>query len=105
DCLQDLGREGMKGKIAEPVLEEYITVTRRNYISENDEGKFGTNGEDAVEHNEKFLNSVEPINIQNVSSNRLRLSIFPVSLTGAASKWFREECIGSVTTWEDLTEL
>nr|GEV95449.1 hypothetical protein [Tanacetum cinerariifolium] len=39
DCLQDLGKERMTGTIAEPVLEEYITVTRRNYISENDGGK------------------------------------------------------------------
>ncbi|GKA71460.1 hypothetical protein Tco_0777599 [Tanacetum coccineum] len=116
----------MTGTIAEPVLEEYITVTRKNYISEKVGGKIiengyleiigkfleklshdafsGTNGEDAVEYVEKFLNLVEPINIQNICSNRLRLSVFPVSLTDAASEWFREECISSVTTWVDLTE-
>ncbi|GKC16326.1 hypothetical protein Tco_1013108, partial [Tanacetum coccineum] len=44
----------------------------------------GTNGEDTVEHIEKFLSLVKPINIQNVSSNWLRLSVFPVSLAGAA---------------------
>ncbi|GJZ25566.1 hypothetical protein Tco_0569819 [Tanacetum coccineum] len=112
----------MTGTITKPVLEEYIIVTRRNYISENEWGKIveksfleikgkfleklthdafsGTNGEDTVEHIVKFLNLVEPINIQNISSNWLRLSIFPVSFTGAASEWFREECIGSVTTWD-----
>ncbi|GKC03290.1 hypothetical protein Tco_0994900 [Tanacetum coccineum] len=73
----------MTGTIAEPVLEEYITVTRKNYISENDGGKI-------IE--ESFL---------EIKGSRLRLSVFPVSLTGAASEWFREECIGSVTTWEE----
>ncbi|GJV11828.1 hypothetical protein Tco_1353369 [Tanacetum coccineum] len=103
----------MTGTITEPVLEEYITVTRKNYISENDGGKIiekgfleikgkfleklahdafsGTNREDEVEHVETFLNLVEPIKIQNVSSNRLRLSVFPVLLTGAASRTEREE--------------
>nr|GEV71446.1 hypothetical protein [Tanacetum cinerariifolium] len=88
----------MTGTIAKPVFEEYITVTRKNYISKNDGGKIveksflelkgkfleklardalsGTNREDVVEHIKKFLNLVKPINIQNVSSNRLRLSVF-----------------------------
>nr|GEY36365.1 retrovirus-related Pol polyprotein from transposon TNT 1-94 [Tanacetum cinerariifolium] len=34
----------------------------------------------------------------------LRLNVFPISLTGAASEWFKKDCIGSVTTWEDLVE-
>ncbi|GJV89720.1 hypothetical protein Tco_1533658 [Tanacetum coccineum] len=33
-----------------------------------------------------------------------RLSIFPISLAGAAAEWFKKDCIGSVTTWEDLVE-
>ncbi|GJW71175.1 hypothetical protein Tco_0128092 [Tanacetum coccineum] len=71
-----------------------FSLNKGRFLEKLAHGAFsGTNGEDAVEHNEKFLNSVEPINIQNVSSNRLRLSVFPVSLTGAASEWFREECI------------
>ncbi|GKG59997.1 hypothetical protein Tco_0609661, partial [Tanacetum coccineum] len=31
--------EGTTEIMAEPVLEEYITVTQKNYISGNDEGK------------------------------------------------------------------
>nr|GEU29527.1 hypothetical protein [Tanacetum cinerariifolium] len=115
-------KEGMTGTIIKPILKEYIKVTRKNYISKNNDGKIveksfleikgkfleklahdafsGTNGEDAAEHIEKFLNLVEPVNIQNVSGNGFRFSVFPVSLTGAASEWFREEFIGSVTTWD-----
>nr|GEU36501.1 hypothetical protein [Tanacetum cinerariifolium] len=113
----------MTGTITKLILKEYNKVTRKNYISKNNDGKIveksflemkgkfleklahdafsGTNGEDAAENIEKFLNLVEPFNIQNVSGNRLRFRVFPVSLTDAASKWFREEFIGSVTTWKN----
>ncbi|GJY09899.1 reverse transcriptase domain-containing protein, partial [Tanacetum coccineum] len=30
--------------------------------------------------------------------------VFPVSLTGAASEWFTKECIGSITTWDNMVE-
>ncbi|GKG43711.1 hypothetical protein Tco_0482804, partial [Tanacetum coccineum] len=65
----------MTGTIAKPVLEEYIIVFRKKYVSENNSGKImekisleikgkflkklahdafsGINGEDAVEHIEK----------------------------------------------------
>ncbi|GJR99926.1 hypothetical protein Tco_0316435 [Tanacetum coccineum] len=112
--------------MAEPVLEENITVTRKNYILRNDGGKIvkksflelkgmnlikirnndfsGTNGEDAIEHIENFLKVVGPLKIPNVSDDRFRISVFPISLTGAASDWFKEECIGSITSWEDLAK-
>ncbi|GKE76702.1 hypothetical protein Tco_1542822 [Tanacetum coccineum] len=32
------------------------------------------------------------------------LSIFPVLLAGAAYEWFTKECIGSITTWDDMLE-
>ncbi|GKA82283.1 hypothetical protein Tco_0789031 [Tanacetum coccineum] len=113
-------------QMAEPVLEEYITITRKNYISDNDRWKIveksflelkvtflvkirdnafsGTNGEDAVEHFEKILKVVGPLKIRNVSEDRFRLGVFPILLTGAASDWFKEECLGSITSWEDLTK-
>ncbi|GKA58177.1 hypothetical protein Tco_0757365 [Tanacetum coccineum] len=34
----------------------------------------------------------------------VRLSVFPISLAGAASEWFKKDCIGLVTTWENLIE-
>ncbi|GKF66799.1 hypothetical protein Tco_0193316 [Tanacetum coccineum] len=112
--------------MAKPVLEDYVTVTRKNYISGNDRGEIidnsflelkgtfmikirdnafsGTNGEDTIEHIEKFLEVVGPLKLPNVSDDQFRLSVFPISLTGAASDWFKEECIGSITSSKDLTE-
>nr|GEY96042.1 hypothetical protein [Tanacetum cinerariifolium] len=65
----------------------------------------GTNREDAVEHIEKFLKIVDSLDIPNVTHDQLRLSIFPISLVGAARKWFTDELDDSFTTWVDLTEI
>ncbi|GJX49915.1 hypothetical protein Tco_0276760 [Tanacetum coccineum] len=64
----------------------------------------GIIGENAFEHINKFLEVVEPIKINGVSKDRFRLRIFSISLAGAACEWFKKDCIGSVTTWEDLVE-
>ncbi|GJX91234.1 hypothetical protein Tco_0344560 [Tanacetum coccineum] len=91
--------------MVKPTLVEYISVTQKNYLSNDNEermvakyfleiqGTFlvkirnnafsGTIGENAVEHIEKFLKVVEPLKIRNISHDRFRLGIFPISLAGA----------------------
>ncbi|GJW76327.1 hypothetical protein Tco_0138009 [Tanacetum coccineum] len=64
----------------------------------------GAIGENVFEHINKFLDIVEPIKINGVSQYRFRLSIFRISLAGAAGEWLKKDCIGSVTTWDDLVE-
>ncbi|GJU99291.1 hypothetical protein Tco_1328562 [Tanacetum coccineum] len=78
----DKSKEGITEIMVEPVLEEYIAVTRKNYTSGNNRGKIikksflelkgtflikicnnafsGTNGEYAIEHIEKFLEFYPP---------------------------------------------
>ncbi|GJZ52658.1 hypothetical protein Tco_0607173 [Tanacetum coccineum] len=74
----------------------FLDYLRKNAYS-------GTNGEDAVEHIEYFLKSVDPIDLPNVNYERLRLAVFRISLVGNASKWF-DEFKGSITTLVDLTK-
>ncbi|GJS63071.1 hypothetical protein Tco_0677635 [Tanacetum coccineum] len=103
---------------------DYISVTRKNCISNDNEGRKiernfveiagtflvkirentfnGAIGENMFEHINKFLKVVGPIKINGVSQDRFRLSIFPISLAGAAGEWVKK--IGSITTWEDLVE-
>ncbi|GKC83978.1 hypothetical protein Tco_1139695 [Tanacetum coccineum] len=107
-------------------LNDYITATRKNFVSNDNKGKMveksiveiqGTflvkirdnafNGnirENAFKHIDKFLEIVGPIKINGLTQDRFSLSVFPVSLTGAASEWFIKECIGSITTWENIVE-
>ncbi|GJZ71051.1 hypothetical protein Tco_0634902 [Tanacetum coccineum] len=63
-----------------------------------------TIGENAFEHIDNFLEVVGSLKINRVSQDRFRLSVFSISLAGAASEWFKKDCIGSVTTWENLVE-
>ncbi|GJU46609.1 hypothetical protein Tco_1203875 [Tanacetum coccineum] len=103
---------------------DYISVTGKNYISNDNEGRMietnfveihgtffikirdntfnGAIGENMFEHINKFLEVVRPIKINGVSQDRFGLSIFPMSLAGAAGEWFKTDCIGSVTTGDDL---
>ncbi|GJR69646.1 hypothetical protein Tco_0015711 [Tanacetum coccineum] len=61
-------------------------------------------GENAFKHIDNFLEVVGPLKIKGLSQDRFRLSVFPISLAGVASEWFKKDCISSVTTWENLVE-
>ncbi|GJU67960.1 hypothetical protein Tco_1254219 [Tanacetum coccineum] len=106
---------------------DYITATRKNFISNDNErrmvekciveiqGTFlvkirdnafnGNIGENAFKHIDKFLEVVRPIKINGLTLDRFRLSVFTVSLAGAASEWFTKVCIGSITTWDNMVKM
>ncbi|GJW56469.1 hypothetical protein Tco_0103200 [Tanacetum coccineum] len=99
---------------------------RKNFVSNDNEGRMvekciveiqgtflvkirddalnGNVGENAFKHIDKFLKVVGPIKINGLTQDRIRLSVFPVSLAGAASEWFIKECIGLLTTWDNMVE-
>ncbi|GJT37949.1 homeodomain-like protein [Tanacetum coccineum] len=62
----------------------------------------GSDNEEANEHIEKVLEIVELFHVPNITVDQLRLRVFPISLTRAASCWLRNEPTGSIKTWEDL---
>ncbi|GJV33789.1 hypothetical protein Tco_1394189 [Tanacetum coccineum] len=110
--------------MAEP--NDYITASRKNFISNDNKGRMvekciveiqgtflvkirndafnGNDREKAYEHINKFLKIVRPIKINRLTRDQFRLSIFHVSLVGAAYEWFTKECIGSITTWDYMLE-
>ncbi|GJX34426.1 hypothetical protein Tco_0245983 [Tanacetum coccineum] len=62
----------------------------------------GSDHEDANEHIEKVLEIVDLFHVPNITIDQVMLRAFPMSLTGAASRWLRNEPTGSITTWEGL---
>ncbi|GJZ17734.1 hypothetical protein Tco_0553857 [Tanacetum coccineum] len=62
----------------------------------------GSEHEDANEHIEKVLKIVDLFSIPNVTQDQVMLHAFLVSLTGAASRWLRNELASSITTWEEV---
>ncbi|GKF44445.1 hypothetical protein Tco_0130997, partial [Tanacetum coccineum] len=105
-------------------MEQYMSKTRANYKSgvvrpkiedkHNFElkGQFlkelrtntfsGSDNEDANEHIEKVLEIADLFHIPNITIDQVMLRAFPMSLTGAASRWLRNKPTSSITTWEDL---
>ncbi|GJZ31571.1 hypothetical protein Tco_0576618 [Tanacetum coccineum] len=82
-------------------MEQYMSKTRADYRS-------GTNNfsssdhEDASEHIEKVLEIVNLFHILNITIDQVMLRAFPMSLTGATSRWLRNKLIGSIITWDGL---
>ncbi|GKC67457.1 hypothetical protein Tco_1100055, partial [Tanacetum coccineum] len=96
-----------------PTLREYMKEVQVNYGSNtttprfNENAKFkiggeflkilhdnafnGTNGDDVVDHTTKVLAILDLIKIPNVDPDQLRMHVFPLSLTGAAQKWWIDE--------------
>ncbi|GKC54953.1 hypothetical protein Tco_1077698, partial [Tanacetum coccineum] len=105
-------------------MEQYMSKTRENYrsgvtrptinqdtpfelkgqfLKELHDNTFsGSEHEDANEHIEKVLEIVDLFHIPNVTQDQIMLRAFPISLTGATSRWLRNQPSGSITTWEVL---
>ncbi|GJR08941.1 uncharacterized mitochondrial protein-like protein [Tanacetum coccineum] len=62
----------------------------------------GSENEDANEHIKRILEIVDLFTTPDVTQDQLILRVFPVSFTGAASRWLRNKPAGSITTWEIL---
>nr|GEV37995.1 hypothetical protein [Tanacetum cinerariifolium] len=62
----------------------------------------GSDHEDANEHIERVLEIIDLFHIPNITQDQVMLRAFPMSLTGAISRWLRNKPSGSITTWEDL---
>ncbi|GKD41852.1 hypothetical protein Tco_1266497 [Tanacetum coccineum] len=94
-------------------MEKYMSKTRGNYGSGvirpkiNDKTHFDLKGQylkelhkntfsgsehkDANEYIEKVLEIVDLFHIPEVTQDQVMLRVFPMSLTGAASRWLRNE--------------
>ncbi|GKA28247.1 hypothetical protein Tco_0714415 [Tanacetum coccineum] len=62
----------------------------------------GSEHEDANEHIKKVLEIVDLFHILNITQDQIMLRAFPVSLTGAASRWLKNESEGLILTWEKV---
>ncbi|GKB57737.1 hypothetical protein Tco_0913923 [Tanacetum coccineum] len=100
-------------------MEQYMSKTRSDYgsgvvspkIEDKDnfelKGQFlnelrtntfsGLDHEDANEHIEKVLEIMDLFHILNITIDQVMLIAFPMSLTGAASRWLRNKPYGLIT--------
>ncbi|GKB36787.1 hypothetical protein Tco_0881729 [Tanacetum coccineum] len=88
---QEYSEEEVAKTMAE-TMEQYMSKTRADY------GSRDSDHEDANEHIEKVLEIIDLFHIPNITIDQVMLKAFPMSLTGAASRWLRKEPTGSITT-------
>ncbi|GKF05440.1 hypothetical protein Tco_0036108, partial [Tanacetum coccineum] len=90
-------------KIEEHIEEEEVTnimaETMEQYMSKTQENYGGSENEDANKHIKKVLEIVNLFHIPKVTQDQIMLRAFPISLTGAVSRWLRNQPSGSITTW------
>ncbi|GKA05829.1 reverse transcriptase domain-containing protein [Tanacetum coccineum] len=100
---QEYSEEEVAKTMAE-TMEQYMSKTRADYGSgELRTNTFsGSDHEDANENIEKVLKIVDLFHIPNITIDQVMLRAFPMSLTGAASRWIRNKPTGSITTWDGL---
>nr|GEV68853.1 hypothetical protein [Tanacetum cinerariifolium] len=96
DIVERLEEEAIE--VMTETMEKYMSKTRRDYGPGVTRPKI----DDANEYVEKVLEIVDLFYIQNITQDQIMLRVFPVSLTGAASRWLRNEPAGSILTVEVL---
>jgi len=62
----------------------------------------GLEHEDPHEHIRSFVEVCTPLSFKNLSQESIRLRLFPLSLTGGATKWLVELPNNSIKSWEEL---
>ncbi|GJZ47345.1 hypothetical protein Tco_0601177 [Tanacetum coccineum] len=106
-------RDDYGSRVARPKIEDkdnfelkgqFLKELRTNTFS-------GSDHEDANEHIKKVLEIIDLFHIPNITIDQVMLRAFPMSLTGAASRWLRgrnsplsfkkKQTTSSITTWDD----
>ncbi|GKA57158.1 hypothetical protein Tco_0756346 [Tanacetum coccineum] len=117
--LKENSEEEVAKTMAE-TMEQYMSKTRVEYgsgitrpkIDDKDhfelKGQFlkelrdntfcGLDHEDVNEHIEKVPEIVDLFHVSNITQYQVMLRVFPMSLTGAASRWLRNKPFGSIKT-------
>nr|GEY49382.1 hypothetical protein [Tanacetum cinerariifolium] len=95
-------RDGYGSGIARPKIDDKAHFELKSkFLKEPRDNTFsGLDHEDANEHIKKVLKIVDLFHIRKITQDQTMLRAFPMSLTGAASRWLRNEPPGSIITWE-----
>ncbi|GJS97774.1 reverse transcriptase domain-containing protein [Tanacetum coccineum] len=114
--------EGEEAEAMAKTMEQYMSKTKTDYgsgvarpkIDNKDQfelkGQFlkelrentfsGSDNKDANEHIEKVLEIFDLFHVPNITVDQLMLRVFPISLTGAASHWLRNELTEKINNFQ-----
>ncbi|GKC52869.1 hypothetical protein Tco_1075614 [Tanacetum coccineum] len=86
ECMENARAES---SLAKPKIDNNVKIElSKEHLKELCNNAYsGSEEEDMIGHIAKVLEILDLIKIPNVDTNRLRVHVFPFSLTGAARKW------------------
>ncbi|XP_015169042.1 uncharacterized protein [Solanum tuberosum] len=105
NSVYNLARVGEMGAICMPQVDGngMFEVTSATLQLIHSRGLFGgLEHEDQQEHIRSFVEVCTPLSFKNLSQESIRLRLFPLSLTGGATKWLVELPNNSIKSWEEL---
>ncbi|GKB43626.1 hypothetical protein Tco_0888568 [Tanacetum coccineum] len=83
--------------MAGPITNDYISATRKSFISNDNDGKMIE--KNFIEIEGTFLVKIRDNAFKGIDGENMFEHI-----NSAAIEWFTNECIGTIATWEDLVE-
>ncbi|GJR43586.1 hypothetical protein Tco_1311689 [Tanacetum coccineum] len=95
DYRLGVSRSKIEDKDNFELKDQFLKELRTNTFSVSDH-------EDANEHIDKVLQTVDLFHIPNITIDQVMLRAFLMSLIRAVSRWLRNEPTGSITTWDGL---
>ncbi|KAK4706795.1 hypothetical protein R3W88_033645 [Solanum pinnatisectum] len=96
---------GATGDIVLPALPHSVKFTIISTMIQllSMKGMFrGTASEDANQHLMNFVEIYKSQEIPGVNQTKMRLRLFPLSLTGEVTNWLNEMPYDSIRTWNEL---
>nr|GEY04400.1 hypothetical protein [Tanacetum cinerariifolium] len=95
-----------ESSLAKPKTNNYMNIElSKEFLMElQNNAYYGMLDEDVVDHIAKVLEILDLIKIPNVDTHRLRMKVFPLSLTDDARQWWIDEGDGKITIWEELVK-
>nr|GEV00761.1 hypothetical protein [Tanacetum cinerariifolium] len=91
----NLAKLKIENNVKIELSKEHLKELRNNAYS-------GSEEEDVVDHVAKVLEILNSIKTPNMDTDRLRVHIFPFSLTGVARKWCINEGNDKIIAWSEV---
>ena len=108
DTIEDFWRPVIQAEysaIRQPVVKANNVELKPTLITMVQQNQFtGHPTEDPNEHLGRFLRMANPIKLNGVRPEVIKLHHFPFSLRDIAATWYESLPYGSVDTWEELVE-
>ncbi|KAL2903236.1 Ornithine carbamoyltransferase [Bienertia sinuspersici] len=106
--LREYGRldaNGVLSSIVRPNVAATHSEPRPHFIQFISQDSYaGLANENPVDHLSRFLEKCDTMNLTNVSSDAIRLRLFPFSLRDDAKEWLNDNGANKYTTWDSLTK-